>query len=538
MPLSKLMPDPTAPELLSHAEAALARRDYAKVHALCLKALEADSGSGRAYALLGTIAAAHAHHVKALELLDCAIGLSPTDPRSLAQKGRSLLALNRHDEALAAASAAAMLKPTDALTLDTIGVIFSRTGRHQDAVQFFERAIRAGAKPANVFYNLGAARQFLGQFDEAADAYREAIKRNPDMHKALSALVQLKKQSPDDNLIPALETLFAKSGQEPDCALHVGHALAKTYEDLGEPLAAFDWLLKAKAPKLRTLGNFEARDAAAFDAAKRTADIPLSSTNTDSPIFIVGLPRTGTTLIDRILSSHPGVQSAGELTTFSLLVKRQTRTPSPLVLDAETLDAAGSLDFSALGQDYMRLARSRISAPRFTDKMPFNFFYAALILKALPNARIICLRRHPLDSILSNFRQLFATSFTYYNYAYSLETAARFYVRFHALIAHWRANLPADRFIEVSYEDVVQELEPNARRLCAFAGLDFDPACLAFHENAAPVATASSVQVRQPLYASSIGRWRRYKGRLADTAKILFEAGLLSADDDSEACAQ
>ncbi len=351
------------------------------------------------------------------------------------------------------------------------------------------------------------------------------------MYKALSALVQLKKQTPEDNLIQPLEALFAKAGHEPDCALHVGHALAKTYEDFGEALVAFDWLLKAKAPKLRALDDFEARDEASFEAAKRTTGFCPASANTDSPIFIVGLPRTGTTLIDRILSSHPDVQSAGELTAFSLLVKRQTQTPSPLVLDAETLDAANAIDFTKVGDEYLRAAGARISAPRFTDKMPFNFFYAALILKALPNARIICLRRHPLDSILSNFRQLFATSFTYYNYAYSLDAAARFYARFDALIAHWRANLPPERFTEIAYEETVTNLEPNVHRLCAFACLDFDPACLNFHENAAPVATASSVQVRQPLYSSSIGRWRRYQGRLAAAAQILLDAGLISQDE-------
>lgn len=524
-----------APELLSHAEAALSAQDYGRAHAFCLKALAADPQSSHAFTLLGIIAAAHANHKKALELFARAIALNPNDPRPVAQNARSLLAMNRHDDARAAAITAAALSPTDALTLDTIGVVFSRTGKHEDAIVLFERAIDAGAGAANIHYNLGAARQFLGRFDAAAEAYREAIKRDPFMHKAYSALVQLKKQTPEDNLIPALIALFAKNGGERECALHAGHALAKTYEDLGQPLAALDWLEKAKAPKLRTLGDFETRDGAAFDAARRTIHAQTSSSNDAAPIFIIGLPRTGTTLIDRILSSHPDIQSAGELSAFSLLVKRQAQTASPLVLDAETLDATQKIDFVKLANDYLRAASTRISAPRFTDKMPFNFFYAALILKALPNARIICLRRHPLDSVLSNYRQLFATSFTYYNYAYSLETTARFYTRFDSLIAHWRQHLPPDRFTEIAYEDAVTDLEASARRLCAFAGLDFDPACLDFHDNAAPVATASSVQVRQPLYTSSIGRWRHYQGRLAPAAQILLDAGLIDHETFSAA---
>ena len=485
--------------------------------------------------MLGIIAADHANHVKAIDLFNRAIAFSPTDPRPRAHQARSLLALNHQDDARAAAQAAAGLDPQDALTLDTIGVVFTRTGNHDESIQFFERAIAAGARSANIHYNLGAARQFLGRFDAAEATFREVVKRDPDMHKAWSALAQIKKQTSDDNMIPALEALFARKGDDPDCALHVGHALAKTYEDLGQPLPAFEWLRKAKTPKLRTLGEFEARDAATFNAAERTIGGGSTSSHEDSPIFVIGLPRTGTTLIDRILSSHPSVQSAGELTAFSLLVKRQVETPSPLVLDANTLDAAKNISFAKLGADYLQAARARISAPRFTDKMPFNFFYAALILQALPNARIICLRRHPLDSILSNYRQLFATSFTYYNYAYSLESAARFYVQFDALIAHWRANLPPKRFTEITYEDTVTNLEPSAQRLCAFAGLDFDPACLAFHENVAPVATASSVQVRQPLYTSSIGRWRRYEGHLSSAAQILFDAGLLTSEEFASA---
>jgi hypothetical protein len=166
------------------------------------------------------------------------------------------------------------------------------------------------------------------------------------------------------------------------------------------------------------------------------------------------------------------------------------------------------------------------AAPRFVDKMPLNFFYAALILRALPNARIICLRRNPADSILSNYRQLFATSFTYYAYAYDLEWTAAFYARFDALIAACREHLPADRFTEVAYEDLVSNLQNEARRLVAFCDLDWQEQCLAFHENAAPVATASSSQVRQPLYSTSMNRWQRYRESLQPALDVLTARGV------------
>src|SRR5262249_3757911 len=158
----------------------------------------------------------------------------------------------------------------------------------------------------------------------------------------------------------------------------------------------------------------------------------------------------------------------------------------------------------------------------FIDKMPLNFFYAGLIAQALPNARIICLRRSPMDTCLSNFRQLFATSFSYYNYAYDLLDTGRYYIEFDKLISRWRQALPADRFIEVQYETLVAEQETQSRRLIAFCGLDWDDACLDFHHNEMPVATASSIQVRSPMYTTSVGRWKRYGDRV-NALRELFD---------------
>ena len=164
---------------------------------------------------------------------------------------------------------------------------------------------------------------------------------------------------------------------------------------------------------------------------------------------------------------------------------------------------------------------------RSIDKMPLNFFYAALIHRALPNAKIICLRRGALDACLSNYRQLFATTFSYYNYTYDLLDTGRYYIEFDSLVRHWRETLPATRYREVRYEDVVEHTEREARALVEFCGLDWNPACLAFHENAAPVATASSVQVRRPIYRTSLERWRKYEAEIAPLKKLLEEAGCL-----------
>jgi hypothetical protein len=239
------------------------------------------------------------------------------------------------------------------------------------------------------------------------------------------------------------------------------------------------------------------------------------------------MPRTGTTLVERILSSHPNVFSAGELTNFGLVLKRATATPSNRVLDAETLGAGAHCDFAAVGAAYVESTRPRTGhKERFIDKMPLNLFYAALIRRCLPNAKIVCLRRNPLDTCLSNYRQLFATSFSYYNYSYSLVDIGRYYAAFHALTKVWRESLTLN-YLEIHYEDVVDRTEHEARRLVEFCELPWDARCLTFQDNAAPVATASSVQVRQPIYRSGLERWRHYERELTPLRELLAAAGII-----------
>ena len=204
--------------------------------------------------------------------------------------------------------------------------------------------------------------------------------------------------------------------------------------------------------------------------------------DTEAPIFVIGMPRTGTTLVDRILSSHPGVESAGELQAMPLAVKKAAGTRTPVVLDPETVAAAAQADMDAIGRDFLLRAshHRRDAGLRFTDKFPGNFLYAGFIAKALPAAKIVCLRRHPMDTVLSNFRNLFAVSSRYYDYSYDLLDIAAYYVRFDRLMAQWRAALPG-RVLELRYEDLVADQEGQTRRLLAHCDLDWSDDCLSFH---------------------------------------------------------
>jgi hypothetical protein len=237
------------------------------------------------------------------------------------------------------------------------------------------------------------------------------------------------------------------------------------------------------------------------------------------------MPRTGTTLVERILSSHTEVASAGESQNFGVLLKRAAGTPSARVLDEATLEQAHSVDYEALGRRYLEQTRPPLDRPRFVDKMPLNFFYLGAMARALPTARFVVVRRNPLDTGLGNFRQLFATGFRYYDYALDLRDIARYYAAFDRLVAHWQRVLPG-RVHEIGYERLVLDQRVETERLLAHCGLAWEAGCLEFEKNPAPVATASAVQVRRGLDSTGIGRWRRFERQLEPLITELQNVGV------------
>jgi len=494
----------------------LQNKNYKAVHADSIRAVQQDPSDPVPYFLLGVIAADHGNIKKASELFLRAESLDAANAFYPAFLSKTLSEARRPKEAKLAADRAVKCEIEAGFLADILGVVFSRCGFHKSAISLFERAIKLNPKPTNFHYNLGASAQFIGDFETAEAAYENALELDPKHYRALASVISLRKQTKEDNRLPNLKTLYKALQSEEDAAHQIGHAIAKTLEDLDEYEESFDWLLKAKAMKREDFRYDRQVGAETFAAAAQTIQAVSDGASLNrSPIFIVGLPRTGTTLADRILSSHSAVESAGELNIFSELVKARTGTSSKHVLDAETFRAAQSIDLAEIGREYTRQAKSRLhGAAHFIDKMPMNFFYASLIQRALPNARIIALRRGAMDSCLSNFRQLLSVKESFYNYTFDLEDTAFFYRQFDGLMKHWREALPANRFMEIRYEDIVQDQENQTRRLLEFCDLEFEEACMRFHENAAPVSTASSVQVRQPLYSGSIGRWKKYGNRL------------------------
>ncbi|MDJ0926416.1 MAG: sulfotransferase [Gammaproteobacteria bacterium] len=467
----------------------------------------------------------------ALEFVDKAVALSPERAEYLAQQARCQAMLRREGDAVETASKALRLEPQEALTLDTIGVVLSRAGAHQRAVEAFRRATAKEPRNPSYQFNLASSLKFLGDFDGAEAAYEAAAAANPRYYKVYSALSQLRRHTPESNHVQRLEELLGNVGDNIDGELHLRHALAKELEDLGEYGAAFEHLMVGNANKRNTIDYGFHQDAAIFDELKRVfpPGEPLDELIGDvggDAIFVVGMPRTGTTLVERILSSHSRVVSAGELQDFGLVVKRAAGTKSNRVLDADTIRAARTVNHHSVGEAYLESARRAVpDSDFFIDKLPLNFLYIGFIRLALPGAKIICLRRHPLDTVLSNFRQLFALRFSYYNYSYDLEDTARYYLRFADLMAHWDTVMPGG-MLQVNYEDLIADQEAQTRRMLDHCGLGWEAACLDFAKNTAPVSTASAVQVREPIYTRALSRWKKYEQQLEPARRILAEAGI------------
>jgi tetratricopeptide (TPR) repeat protein len=433
--------------------------------------------------------------------------------------GNALQALGRREEAETHYRRAIALKPDYAEAHNNLGNVLRLLGRGEEAVRCYERALAAEPRYVEAHHNLGNALKELGRFEEAVSSFNQTIALDPKGVAAYHDLVLTTRIKPDDPCLAAMEKLAADIGslrQRDQSVLHF--ALAKAYADLGRHDEAFAQMLSANALRRRELAYDE---AATFDRFARirqivTAELLRQKTGSGdpspAPIFILGMPRSGTTLVEQILASHPDVFGAGEIDDLSVLART---LPYP-----DGLPAVGPERLRDFGASYVERLRARSGAAlRVTDKMPSNFYYVGLIRLALPNAHIIHVRRDAVDTCLSCFSKLFVGAAQ--PFSYDLGELGRYWRQYDALMAHWRQILPEGAMLEIQYEDLVGNLETHARRLVAYCGLEWHDACLAFHETRRAVRTASVAQVRQPLYQSAVGRWRVYEKHLAPLLKEL-----------------
>lgn len=465
----------------------------------------------------------------AVQALGRAVALNPDRVDYAVECARALAMARMMREAISVADRAMALAPAEPLMLDTLGVVYTQANEHAKAATAFRKAVASAPDSADFRFNLATSLTFAGDLAGAESQYEACLQRNPRFWKAHLALSQLRRQSPEDNHIPRLREMRDSGGQSEEARLYVNLALSKELEDIGEDDQAFERLLEGKQAWSKRLDYSIARDEAVFEALVEGFPAPAmvdAGYDSDEPVFVIGMPRSGTTLVDRILSSHPDVHSCGELQNFSVVLKQASGSATPALLDVDTIRRSAALDWRALGEAYVASTRPATGQlPRFVDKLPHNFIYAGHIARSLPRAKIICLRRNAMDTCLGNFRQLFALSSPYYDYSFDLLDTTRYYLLFDRLMRHWAKVMPG-RILEVGYEALVADQEGETRRVLMHCGLPWNDACLDFHRNPAPVATASAVQVREPVNRRAIGRWKRYERQLQPVRELLEAAGI------------
>ncbi|WP_241241930.1 tetratricopeptide repeat-containing sulfotransferase family protein [Sphingobium algorifonticola] len=525
-------------ETIRAARDALADGDAHRCGQFAAAALQRDPASAEGHFLLAMALAESGRIALALQSSERAVALSreaspPASPAMaeyLAHHARLLTLARQEAQARAAADAALASAGEDPLVLDTIGCVYARLSDHAAALPLFERAVAGDPSNMSFRYNLASTYGFFGRVADAEIHYEELLKANPEDGRAHLGLATLRRQTATGNHVARLETALQRANDPVD-RLRIHYAAAKEYEDLGDHAATYRHLSTGnRAHKARlgyTIESDEATVAAIETAFARPDYFSGDSGVADAPIFVIGLPRTGTTLVDRIISSHPQIQSAGELQAMPLAVKRLSQSPSRLVLDPDTIEAMHDVAPQDVGIAYVQRARQHggAQAPVFTDKFPLNFLYVGFIARALPEARIVCLRRHPMDSVWSTYKTLFATGSPYYRWSYDLMDTAHYYLLFDRLMAFWARQFPG-RVLELGYEALIADQEAETRRLIAHCGLSWSDACLAFHKNTAAVATPSAQQVRQPLNADSVGKWRAYADRLDDVTRLFGKNGI------------
>jgi Flp pilus assembly protein TadD len=470
----------------------------------------------------------------ALTAIGRALAIEPDHPEWLLQKAVCLGRLGHIEELRPLVEQLAAGRMQTAYQCSTLAMLMTRLEMRERAIEFYQRAAKLKPGQAQHYYNIAVLQRTLGDTAAAENNFNRSIELNPTDYEAYKIRSELRTQTAEKNHVRALEKLLKRGIDDDRGRVNICYALAKELEDLGESERSFHYL-KVGADTRRRFMKYEVeRDIQTMSAIRDVYgsgmfDGHIEGDSNTEAIFILGMPRTGTTLVERILASHTQVFAAGELNNFTaqmMALIKATTGPSKAGRDDLVRISAG-LDFAKLGQAYINSTRPFTGhTPRFIDKLPLNYLYAGLIHLALPNAKIINLERHPLDTCYSVYKQLFVDA---YPFSYQLEELGRYFAAYHGLMEHWRSVMPGV-IHTVVYEDLVADVEGTSRQLLEFCGLEWQQQCLRFYQSKEASTTASTVQVRKPVYSSSVGKWRQYREQLAPLIQVLASAGI-AVDD-------
>ena len=518
--------------MLVKAGDALFAGKFGIAEGLCREYLKKDPTNVSAIRMLAEVGIKIGRHDDAEKLLIRCLDLAPDFHLARNNYANLLFKKFRYREAVAEIDKVIAAEPNRPSHLLLKASILARIGESEAAIEIYEHVLERYPNQARTRMSMGHALKTVGRQADAIDAYQSAIKLNPGLGESYWSLANLKTFKFDDEQIAKMREAIDNEPSSVDDLYHLSFALGKALEDRGEYDESFRHYAEGNAARRRTVRwdadeharnldehmNFFSTDF--FARQEPTGD---SST---APIFIVGLPRAGSTLLEQILASHSKVEGTMELPDIISIARRLSRKRSqseksqyPSILGQMDAD-----ELAELGAEYLsRTEIHRSGLPHFIDKMPNNFANIGLIHLILPNARIVDARRYSMACCFSGFKQLFASG---QNFSYSQEEIGRYYRDYVRFMDHWDRVLPG-RVLRVNYEDMVSNTEQEVRRMLDYCGLEFEASCLQFYQNDRAVRTASSEQVRQPIYSGAVEQWRNYEHHLSplksELAQLIVE---------------
>ena len=493
--------------------------------ALYREILEANPENVDALRMMGMLALSESQADKAERFFRRAVSNAPDFVGAIVDLGQALKDQNRFEEAIASFRRAIELEPGNVKAHFLLGSTLSPSALTYEAIEAYQRTLELRPQHVGAHLGLGHVLKTVGRQEEAVEAYRECIRLRPDNGATYWSLANLKTFRLSSDEIQEMQTQLESEDLDKESEVNFLFALAKATEDRGDFERAWQYYRTGNAERRMMEYYDPVRAEVMNDSVIEVFDKEFLAGHSDqghpdsAPIFVVGLPRSGSTLIEQILASHSQVEGTSELpyvghATASLNLNRADGVNYP-----EAVRELGEEHLKSLGQGYLRAAQMHRTegAPHFVDKMPNNFPSVGFIHLILPNAKIIDARRHPLDSCLSCFRQLFARG---QPFTYDLTDIGEYFLEYQRLMDYWHDVLPG-RVLTVQYEDVVTDFETQVRRVLEFCELPWEDSCMNFYETDRPVRTASSEQVRQPVYSKSVNFWRNYEDKLDELITVL-----------------
>ena len=507
---------------------AFAQQDWSTVQICANGILSRDAENAEGYFLLGIAEKAAEHPRKSIAAFEAVLARDESRYDAAIELAGQYSIGRRNGEVLALLGKYQGMLDNSPRYLDLAGTLYTEIGMPDRAWPLYTKACKLQPEISLFQANLATCSVFVGEIDAARRAYEVLLKQNPHHQRNHYHLSRLEKAK-DVVHIEQMKQVLEDTDLPPDRNIFLYYAIGKEYEDLGEWGKAFDYYKRGGDAAYGIANYSGADDVAIIDAViehcnAKWMSAPASQVQSDkTPIFIVGLPRTGTTLTERIIASHSTVKSIGETEFIQMLLRRESKVSSQEMMTPEMIAAVADIDVSVIRDRYIEQVRYRLGdEPYFVDKLPFNILYLGFIARAWPDQPIVLLNRSPMDACFSMYKQVFTWA---YKFSYNLDTLADYFIAYDRLRRHWR-NVLGDQLVEVNYEDLVTDQEGQTRRLLDRLGLDFEQACLEFDKNSAPSTTASSVQVRQKVHTDSVARWRRYEEQLEPLRLRLEAAGI------------